>query len=880
MRRKLLTLGLGFAVAAAMVHGGVAGAVCDMPLVITHSSGDANVLIILDNSGSMNEAIVSPDYNKATNWSGNFSRTSTYSISTDNNYTPRSFKSSWPNTPSAYLVNSDLGKDGDYDGNYLNWVYFHATVAQRAAIPRVTRIQSAKAAVNTVLANTSGCVFGLMDFNGDNGGKLLAPMGTSVASIQTTINGIRAETYTPLGETMVTALDYYKTTGVNAPILGACQKSFIVLVTDGLPTRDDNRPSYIVDANRDGQWLDDAAAYLYRQDLRADLDGIQNVASFVIGFNVDANLLRETADKGGGTYYSVTDGAACAAALTDAFEVIAKRVAAGASVSVVSSEDRVNNRLFRARYESQTWRGYVESFSLPFHSGDAPLWESGALLASRSPDSRTILTSSTGTNTAAFATSNASILQSLLGAANVTEASNIIQYVRGTDLAGTRDRGGWRLGDIVDAAPVMVTRPMGFINYLNYQAFKTANASRNEVLFVAANDGMMHCLDVDDGSELWAYVPKTELAKLKDLMSVSYCHEYFVNLTPGVFDIYVGGAWKTVLVGGEERGGSGLFAIDVTIPDPNYVSVMWDVNLPALNGSWNTPTLVRDRTLNKQVICVGTGYAGGSAQANLLAIDPANGSVLKTLALGSPTSANKTTRATTIDTDFDGFDDVLYLGDLTGRVWRVNLNVNPWTVSLLFNAGKPIQAAPVVTMDTQGRPMVFFGTGRFLDDSDPGNTETQRFFGIIDDGSGATVSISNLVDQTSSINAATTGNRGWYMNLANPGERITRTAAVIAGTIYVPTYLPNSGACTGGGQSWLYSLDYKDGSAPNFGNGAENNTVDGRIESMGDGILADPSVDLVNEDVLLQSSNAVLITQNISGSIKKLIVRSWRQKLN
>jgi hypothetical protein len=49
---------------------------------------------------------------------------------------------------------------------------------------------------------------------------------------------------------------------------------------------------------------------------------------------------------------------------------------------------------------------------------------------------------------------------------------------------------------------------------------------------------------------------------------------------------------------------------------------------------------------------------------------------------------------------------------------------------------------------------------------------------------------------------------------------------------------------------------------------------------MGDGMLADPAVDLVNEQVLLQSSNAVLLTADITGGLKKLIVRSWRQKLN
>jgi hypothetical protein len=96
----------------------------------------------------------------------------------------------------------------------------------------------------------------------------------------------------------------------------------------------------------------------------------------------------------------------------------------------------------------------------------------------------------------------------------------------------------------------------------------------------------------------------------------------------------------------------------------------------------------------------------------------------------------------------------------------------------------------------------------------------------------------------------------------------------------VPSFKPNADACAGGGRSWLYSLDYNDGSAPDHSNETENNTVDGRVQAMGDGILADPSVDLVNEALILQSSNAVLLTHQINTGLRKLNVRSWRQIWN
>jgi type IV pilus assembly protein PilY1 len=214
-------------------------------------------------------------------------------------------------------------------------------------------------------------------------------------------------------------------------------------------------------------------------------------------------------------------------------------------------------------------------------------------------------------------------------------------------------------------------------------------------------------------------------------------------------------------------------------------------------------------------------------------------------------------------------------------VWRVNLESNPWSVTLLFDCGKPIQAAPVLTLDALGRVMVFFGTGRYLEDADLTTTNQQSFYAIVDDGSGATVSSSNLVDQTSSINAVTSGKRGWFINLVQAsGERITRRPALLEGTLYVPSFRPSAGSCLGGGESWLYSLDYKDGSAPSNANGTENNVTAGRVESKGAGILADPSVDLLNEDLILQSSNASLVTKPFNAGLKKLVVRSWRQKWN
>ena len=215
-----------------------------------------------------------------------------------------------------------------------------------------------------------------------------------------------------------------------------------------------------------------------------------------------------------------------------------------------------------------------------------------------------------------------------------------------------------------------------------------------------------------------------------------------------------------------------------------------------------------------------------------------------------------------------------------GNLWRVDLTPNTWAVSKLFSGTQPIQAPPIISTDDLERPMLYFGTGKFLVTGDPSSTVGQTLFGIIDNGSGSTLFATDLVDQTTSITPLTSGSRGWRINMSNTGERVIRSAALISGILYIPTFAPTTAACAGGGQSWLYTLDFADGSAPDRYAGGENNSINGRNQSMGDGILADPAVDLVNEQLLLQSSNAVLLTEDISADLKKLLVRSWRQKWN
>lgn len=899
MRRSRFALLL--ACALVVTHAQLASAQCEIPLIVGGTGNTANALIIMDSSGSMNEIVFHESFNEATTYSGNFATLTEYQINSDANRTPRSFNAAWANTPTAFLVNSDGGMPGKYVGNYLNWVYFHATSAERAAIPTYTKVQAAKSVINGVLGSVGGVRFAIEKYNGETGGTIVSPFGTAIATMQSQVNAVVADSWTPLAESQYSAMQYYQTTGAGAPIQASCQKSFVVFITDGMPTKDANIPTFLKNNdcghNDPGTcaglspaqgypesyecraYIDNVTCYMYRNDMRGDLPDIQNVATFMIGFSVDHPLLQVAANEGGGEYYTTRTLSGLQAAIASAFSSINRRVAASTSVAVVTAEDRLNDRLYRARYESGSWKGWVEAFDLPYLSGSSPLWEAGSRLQAMGPSARTIYTTTNGTSLTNFTTSNASTLRTYLTAADNTEATNIITYVRGDSVVGTRDREGWILGDIVDAAPVAVGKPTGFSSLPGYAAFRAAQVNRPEVLYVGGNDGMLHCIDTSDGDELWGYIPKTQLPRVKNLLSPTYCHQYFVNTTPTIFDVQISGTWKTVLCAGEAPSGNGMFALDVTNPTSGP-SLLWDTDIAGLRGSTNVPVLIRDVVSGNHVLCVGTGYSTSSVADSMIVLNPATGAVVSRVGLGSAVGGNKTTKAAIIDMNFDGYDDRLYIGDLAGRLWRINLTTNPWTKTLLWTGSQPIQGPPVVTVDPVGRPMVLFGTGQFITTSDPSTTTTQSIYGIIDNGTTATVTVDSLVNQTTSINAVGLGKRGWYVNLTNTGERSTRTPALINGTLYLTTFQPSATMCAGGGQAWLHGLDYNDGSAPDNANGTENNTTAGRSQSMGDGYLSDPTVDMVNEALLVQSSNAVVMSESISGGLKKLVVRGWHRKWN
>ena len=106
-------------------------------------------------------------------------------------------------------------------------------------------------------------------------------------------------------------------------------------------------------------------------------------------------------------------------------------------------------------------------------------------------------------------------------------------------------------------------------------------------------------------------------------------------------------------------------------------------------------------------------------------------------------------------------------------------------------------------------------------------------------------------------------------------ERVTEAAAVVAGAVFFTSFAPNDDPCSVGGESWVYRLAYENGDVPDDGEVDDFNG--NRVRNLGEGVASRPVVDVVNESVIIQSSDATITVQAIGQTFDHLSVRSWQE---
>jgi type IV pilus assembly protein PilY1 len=583
-----------------------------------------------------------------------------------------------------------------YEGNYINWFYGPTALS--------TRIKVVQDVATNLINSVNGVNIGLMRFNRTEGGPVVHAMEeitAARAAMETAINALPADGFTPLSETLFEAGQYYMGSKVDygnigdpelsvansrlpaplsdvyrTPIELSCQKNFIVLLTDGDPTVDDSADSKIqglpdfagatgnasCTGSGDGHCLDDMAAYLFEADL-SPLPGKQNVITHTIGFTVDLPLLSDTANRGGGAYFTANDTASLTSALTSIVTEILDTAATFTAPSVsVNSFNRTRNLndLYVTVFQASNnvhWPGNLKKYRIRPSDGEIidansniavdpatgffadtarSFWSSvtdgpnaaqgGAANQIPAPAQRNVYTylgsSSIVSQANAISTANNNLTDAHfgLGAPGDPTLAQIIDFTRGLDVTdvdqdNVTNEPRKQMGDPLHSQPATVI-----------YGGTTANPDINDaMIYFASNDGFLHAVDPLTGVEQWSFVPPDFLDDQLTLYRNDSSPDkhygidgslriqtYLVN-DDGVIDS--GSGERVYLFFGMRRGGDFYYGIDITNPDsPQFMWRLDGANLPNNGQSWSNPIPTRvnvanaGQNTNKLVLVFAGGY--------------------------------------------------------------------------------------------------------------------------------------------------------------------------------------------------------------------------------------------------------------------------------
>lgn len=418
-------------------------------------------------------------------------------------------------------------------------------------------------------------------------------------------------------------------------------------------------------------------------------------------------------------------------------------------------------------------------------------------------------------------------------------------YEANSNTAFYRSRQGV-LGDIVNAQPLYVRAPTRNFTDTGFAAFKTAQASRAPVVYLAANDGMLHAFNgaADGGDELWAFIPSSVLPNLYRLVDTDYPsnHRFFTDGSPISGDVYdtTASAWKTILVAGLNKGGKAYYALDIT--NPTSPKALWEFTDADMGYSYGNPVIgkLNDGTW---VVFVTSGLNNADGKGYLYVLDAITGAIRYKIGTtaGTPSDPSGLTKITgwvVQNADTNMTFNHIYGVDLHGNVWRFDVNnilgaagrEATLVIQLVDGNGdpQPITTKPIVAL--VGNDIhIYVGTGRYLSQDDLTDSQRQTVYGFKD-----TLEIKVLPEATisnvrSTLTAQTlvtigTGlsavrgfrsclpaTNGWYVDLPDSKERVNVDMRRALGSLVVASNVPEPSACRIGGYSWLTNLNLTGG---------------------------------------------------------------------
>lgn len=555
-----------------------------------------------------------------------------------------------------------------------------------------------------------------------------------------------------------------------------------------------------------------------------------------------SNVLWQATDGDAQNYFLVSDAKKFLDSLAQVFARVVEETGsiAGGAISTTRLTSSESAAVYQARFNpvANFWSGRLLKYPISLSGdgnsvviGNTPTWEAGELLTARTRTThgvdRTIVIGppigAQGTvepkpfTWTDLSTAHQTALSTtVLGTDTLGEAR--VNYLRGDrrqEQSASNKTAPFRardivMGDVVNSGIVYMGKPSLNTPGADFRAFYDANKTRRSVLFVNANDGMLHAFYDDTGQEAFAYIPGFLADKLSFIPDQDYMHNSMADATPAVADAYYRGAWRTTLVSGVGGGAQGVYALDVTNPSafgPN--KVLWEFthrDHPAMGNVLGAPQILKLRVQDSSattytykwfaVVASGVnnnapdGYAHASGNPSLFFLDLGfTPSATSTWQEGTnfwrielPQSSNAMAKGlvgfTATRNAVTGAVDQMYAGDMQGNLWKLDfsskgtssLGTNAATNFATFNPVasdaplfiaknasnqvQPITGEPSIVNGFLGQRVIAFGTGKFLEvnDTTVPLVPSASFYMLLDTGTTAIAARSAL--QAGSMNSS------------------------------------------------------------------------------------------------------------------------------
>jgi len=484
-----------------------------------------------------------------------------------------------------------------FSGKYLNWKSSSDNITTTTRLQVVKDVVDELA---SSLTNINLGLMRFNKYNSasptGHGGVIdvpVSPIEDSRALIKSTVNNYESFSGTPLTGALYEAARYYRgenwvfgnndsaattrksstSAQYKTPIKAACQKNHVILLTDGEPYNDTDANSsienWITDmalpgvlvnecASQDtgiasgnngntgvhnGACLDELAYWMQNSDHSTGTDGFintQNITTYTIGGFELANgveLLKRTADYGGGRYYAADDTTGLTDALDSIFlDILATDstfTAPAVSVNAFNASEH-RDELFYALFrpaDNVKWSGNLKKYRLTksglvvgqgtespaisettgffnesvfdyWNDSDAPDGKNVELggVANKvlAPTSRSIYTENSANDLGAY-TTLASQTSFAMTTDTEDEFKNVLNWSIGLDVDDQNGDGSTTdsrksIGDPLHSEPVIVT-------------YGGSDDAPDSTIYFGTNEGFIHAIDTVSGEEEFAFIP-------------------------------------------------------------------------------------------------------------------------------------------------------------------------------------------------------------------------------------------------------------------------------------------------------------------------------------------------------------------------------------